>query len=827
MKTKSVHLVCNAHLDPVWQWEWEEGVAAAISTFRTAADLCEEFDYIFCHNEVILYEWVREYEPQLFKRIQKLVRQGKWHIMGGWYLQPDCNIPSGESIVRQILLGRIYFEKYFDSKPKTAINLDSFGHSRGLVQIMRKSGFDSYLVCRPNDSTKPFFNRDFIWVGFAGTEIAARHRVPGYNTKLGSARVQIENIINEIDIDKDVNIILWGVGNHGGGPSRQDLRDLAELIEKADISIKHSTPDDYFAERLKSNEPIPRIDTQIGPFQVGSYTTMARVKQKHRALENELYMTEKMVSAAVLNGLMEYPAEEFKQVMEDLAFAEFHDILPGTSVQPAEDMAIRLMDHGLEILSRLKMRAFFKLVGDEPKAAKDEYPILVYNPHPYPVNAAVECEFMLADQNWKKEFSMPKVYQGDVELPSQPEKELSTIPLDWRKRVVFQAELKPSSMNRFSCYTHILPQKPASSIEPEDGYYKFDNGSMKCWINVKTGLIDKYEVDGMDYLKTGAFKPLVIMDDHDPWGMRVTSFKEVCGEFKLMNREESAALTSVLKHELAPIRVIEQGDVRVVIEAFLKYKSSRIAVQYKLSRFSNEVEIFYRVFWNEMERMLKLSVPTLLNDSYHVGQTCFGTERLYTNGDEAVSQKWCATVSDVDDKAVTVINSGTHGSSFKNGEMFLSVMRSPAYTAHPLPERVTCPQDRLLAHIDIGERLFTYYLNAGTKTERMEHVGREAAVHAEKPYALSFSPHGDGKKVTPLVIISGGVVEMPAFKKAERTDEFVVRLYEPSGTKQKITLSIPMFGINKEIEFIGHEVKTFVVNKGMIKETDLMENDLQ
>ncbi|HAK96009.1 MAG TPA: alpha-mannosidase, partial [Planctomycetes bacterium] len=99
--TRNIHLLCNAHLDPVWLWEWEEGAAEAISTFRTAAELCETHDaFIFNHNEVTLYQWVQEYEPELFERIRKLVRQGTWHIMGSWYLQPDCNMPSGESFVR-------------------------------------------------------------------------------------------------------------------------------------------------------------------------------------------------------------------------------------------------------------------------------------------------------------------------------------------------------------------------------------------------------------------------------------------------------------------------------------------------------------------------------------------------------------------------------------------------------------------------------------------------------------------------------------------------------------------------------------------------------
>lgn len=115
---KRAYLICNAHIDPVWLWQRPEGAATAVSTFRIAADFCEEFDgFVFNHNEALLYEWVEEFEPALFTRIQRLVKEGKWHIMGGWYLQPDCNMPSGESFIRQIMAGRTYFEEKFGQRP--------------------------------------------------------------------------------------------------------------------------------------------------------------------------------------------------------------------------------------------------------------------------------------------------------------------------------------------------------------------------------------------------------------------------------------------------------------------------------------------------------------------------------------------------------------------------------------------------------------------------------------------------------------------------------------------------------------------------------------
>ena len=139
---KKLHMICNAHLDPVWLWDWEEGIAAALSTFRIAAKFCREYDgFVFNHNEALLYQWVEEYEPDLFREIQKLVKEEKWHIMGGWFLQPDCNMPSGESFSRQVEEGREYFYQKFGVVPRTAVNFDPFGHTRGLAQILKKAEY--------------------------------------------------------------------------------------------------------------------------------------------------------------------------------------------------------------------------------------------------------------------------------------------------------------------------------------------------------------------------------------------------------------------------------------------------------------------------------------------------------------------------------------------------------------------------------------------------------------------------------------------------------------------------------------------------------------
>ncbi|MCP4166306.1 MAG: hypothetical protein GY759_10480 [Chloroflexi bacterium] len=343
---KKLHLVCNAHLDPVWLWEWEEGAAETLSTFRTAAEFCESFDgFVFNHNEAILYQWIEEYEPDLFTRIQHLVTEGRWHIMGGWYLQPDCNMPSGESFVRQILAGRTYFDEKFGVRPTTAINFDPFGHTRGLVQILTKAGYDSYLFCRPVQSDCPLPADDFIWQGYDGSSLIAHRASDHYLSAYGKAAEKVSKWIENHE-NREVGMVLWGVGNHGGGASRIDLNELAGLISSTPgHEILHSIPEAYFQDMQSSREALPEHKGDLNPFAVGCYTSQVRIKQKHRQLENELYITEKMLSAAALQGYLAYPQEALHEAQKDLLFAEFHDILPGSSIQAVEENSLRLMDH--------------------------------------------------------------------------------------------------------------------------------------------------------------------------------------------------------------------------------------------------------------------------------------------------------------------------------------------------------------------------------------------------------------------------------------------------------------------------------------------------
>lgn len=844
-KKTNIHLICNAHLDPVWLWQWQEGVAEAVSTFRTAAELCEQNQtFIFNHNEAILYKWIQQYEPELFRRIQKLVKAGRWNIMGGWYLQPDCNMPSGESFVRQILLGKNYFREHFGVDVTTAINFDPFGHTRGLVQILAKSGYKSYLFGRPDKRFCDLPAEDFKWVGYDGSEILATRFGHWYNTPLGKAKQVIAERIKGMP-DKEVFIVLWGVGDHGGGPSKIDLSNVNQLIkERNDVNIRHSTPQAYFRDLQRYVKDLPRHKNDLNPWAVGCYTSQVRIKQRHRMLENELYSLEKMASAAALQDLIKYPYEQIQEALCDLMMAEFHDILPGSSIQQVEEDSLRMLEHGLEIVSRLKARAFFALSSGQKKAKAGEIPILVYNPHPFKTSQIVECEFNLPDFNLSGTFTQVYVYSKGKKLPAQVEKEQSNLRVDWRKRVVFEAQLEPSQMNRFDCRLRIIDKKPTGTLKAKAGKIVFKTKELEVVINNKTGLVDRYRVNGRDCLGEKAFEPIVIADNEDSWGMTVKNFRKVIGRFKLMDKESGTRFSGISSGTLDSVRIIEDGPVRSVIEAVFAYNNSFICRRYKLPKKGTEVEVETKVYWNEKDRMLKLSVPTVGRDCKYLGQVAYGVSELPCDGTEAVSQKWVAVVSKKDDIALTCINDGTYASDFSNDGLRLTLLRSPAYSSFPAEDTVVLlKQGRYIPRMDQGERLFRFWFNCGKVHERLERIDREALVKNEKPFALSLLASGRGKKPKPIAILGDDAVQITTIKRAERVpkrqkmgvwgpqnnNDLIIRLFEPTGKKRTTVLSLPCIKRKIRISLCGFEIKTLKINPstGKCVEVNLLEKKLK
>ena len=593
------------------------------------------------------------------------------------------------------------------------------------------------------------------------------------------------------------------------------------------MPIKHSSPDIYFKELGKRRDKLPRVERDLNPWAAGCYSSQIRLKQKHRELENAIYSLEKMAATASSQGLMKYPGEEIHEALCDLMTGEFHDILPGSSSEPVEETSLRLFDHRLEIVSRAKARSFFALASGQKKAKDGEIPVLVFNPHPYRVRVIVECEFNLPDFRPREEFIPIEVYKDGKRVVSQLENELCHHPCEWRKWIVFAAVLDPGVMNRFDYRLGTMRiGRPTPSLAPKQGKLRFKTADVDIIVNTKTGLIDRYRTRGVDQVKPGAFEPIVIEDSPDSWEMFERSFRNVTGRFKLMSRKDGTRYSGIRRGTVPSVRVVKEGPVRTVIEAVFSYGDSFVCQQYKLPAKGTEMEVATRVHWNEKDKMVKLSVPTPGRGQNYVGQVAFGVGDLPDNGDESVAQRWTAVVSKDGKNALTCINDGTYSSDFSSDGLRLTLLRSSSYAGHPNEQReFALPLDRYSARMDQGVRLFRFWLNAGTKRERLRSVDREALARNEKPFALSFyPPGGSAKKPKALAVLSDSVLQLTALKQAESGNALIARIFNPTDRPQSATLSLPTLGRKVPVKLGGYEVRTWKIPRsGAAREVNLLE----
>lgn len=826
MKKKILHLICNSHIDPLWQWDWDEGASAALATFYAACNLLDKYDFIFCHNEVLLYEYIEKYDPELFKRIQKLVLEGKWKIMGGWYCQPDCLIPSGESFIRQISLGREYFLNRFNARPTAALNFDSFGHTRGLPQILKKTGYDSYIFCRPlaNYVSIPNFkdypHEPFLWEGYDGSRVKAfRYEdfFNNYSTPLGEAKMSITRKVSFYP-NLDIIPVLWGVGNHGGTVSEKDLEDIIVLKDekKGEWEIIHSTLEDYFA----SVNPTLVVNRQIFVF-LKSYSSCNAIKLAHDQLENALYMGEKVCSISEINGKYIYNKDIFKAAEKTLCQIEFHDVLAGTSVKSGTDSSIRKAYHAIEELKEEMFKAFNAIAKDLPKVPAGDDNNVFLNPHPYDYHDFVECEiypqvYAKDDENYKIEL-----YDSNNNLVEfQQIKEESNISFPHRIRLLFKANIPALSVTSYRVHTTFVPlEKHIRHHLLNDVVIKDD--IKEVVICKKTGLLTSYKVNGVEYLKGQSSIPYKFNDNGDPWGWRLYDLtkstfsengwpqKEVKKNivpFKLDSKSKG------IYEGLDSVTILEDGPFLCEIQSIFTSGESHVVVNYKIYKGTPYIDINYHVLWNEKHKGLKIKFP-IDGDNQYFAQMAFGREKYLSNGIENPSNRYVGVKKG--DKAFAIYNkSGIHSVSKTGKDLYLTLLNGSSWCAHPTTEdKYLVPPERFDPCIEQGIHDFKIRLSVN-KIEECERIAKE---FNEPVYAVSYFPHGNNKDIASEFSLTNKNIVITAFK-ALSSGGYLIRLYNGSEIKAETTLKIKTSLIN--VKFNKFEFKSFKYDGNEIVEVN-------
>ena len=809
MKDKTFHMIGNAHLDPVWLWPWQEGFQETKATFRSALDRMKEYkDFIFTSSSAASYEWIENNDQEMFEEIKARVKEGRWKIVGGWWVQPDCNIPSGESFARQGLYGQRYFKEKFGVTAKVGYNVDSFGHHGMLPQILKKSGMDSYVFMRPMPNEKGLPNRTFWWESDDGSRVLAFRIMYEYLSWGKELESYMERGKGEFKGDVDELMMFYGVGNHGGGPTKENIESILKLKEDPNTpNLEFSSPEDYFEKVKQKDWNLPVVHDDLQHHASGSYAAHSGVKHWNRKAENRLLTAEKY--AALANWLtgQAYPKQELDRAWKNVLFNQFHDILAGTSIELAYEDARNDYGEAIAIADRALNYALqsisWKINIEQDEAMK---PIVVFNPHAWESNVNVELEV-----GGLKENAMLKDDQGNV-IPFQTVQSQATA--NGRHRVSFLAKLPSLGYRVYKLYSKLEKQVVKNEgIKATDT--TLENDRFKLEINPETGWISSlYDKEKEHEVFTGpAAKPVVIHDKTDTWSHDTSHFNDVVGAFKARN-----------------VYLAEHGPVKSVIRVVSEFGKSVFVQDFTMYKNKNQIDVKVQVDWREHFKMLKLAFPINAIFRKQTYEIPYGTIEREDNGEEEPGQSWVDVTGLMPNHkgiyGLSLINDAKYSYSIQNKELSLTVLRSPIYAHHDplIPE-----ENGHYSFTDQGIQNFNYSLIPHEEGWKNAETPRRAAELNSKPIAIIETYHQGSLPMTAeYVKVNQENIIISVVKKAEDNDDLIVRCYETDAKKVEAKIELPIFDRAFHATFKPNEIKTFRIPKDVKKaviETNLIEWD--
>lgn len=805
MTKKTLYMIGNAHIDPVWLWQWQEGFQEVKATFRSALDLMREYpEFIFTASSAAFYEWIEQSDPLMFAEIQQRIAEGRWGLVGGWWIEPDCNIPSGESFVRQGLYGQRYFKEKFGITAQVGYNVDSFGHNGMLPQILKKSGLPYYVFMRPMPHEKALPSRLFWWEADDGSRLLALQLPFTYATWMEDLEEHIRQCAGEIRPPIQEMVCFYGFGDHGGGPTRANLEQIRKLsTEDPTLHLKHARLEAFFAAVQARQLALPVVHDDLQHHASGCYAAHSGIKRWNRLAENSLMRAEKFCTVAEIVTGQPYPAA-LKQAWKSVLFSQFHDSLAGTSLEAAYEDARNLYGEALAIADRAANLAVQSLAWNTYIPPEEETrPVVVFNPHSWAVRLPVELEF----------GRIPETSQlvDEMGQPVPFQVVRSTTTTGWRKRLCFIADLPPLGYRVYRVKPSATPLD-FPTVKAEET--ALENESFRLEINPQTGCIaDLYDKRTEVHVFTGEAATAVVIDDpSDTWSHDVLQFKEVIGAFRAISA-----------------KVIEVGPVKAVLRLISEYGSSKLTQEFTLYAGLDRIDVHVEVDWREKQKMLKLRFPLNIDSATVINEIPYGHIRRAANGDEEPMQSWVDATGIVRQRhepyGLSLLNDGKYSFDAQGADIGLTVLRSPIY-AHHLPAEPE-PEEQY-AYIDQGIQRFTYTLLPHLGSWKEAGTARRAAELNQPLTALAttFHPQGTLPQVNSFLQVEAENVIVNVLKKSEDGEGWVLRAYETDKCQTETMIHLLFLGRTIQVHFEPCEIKTFYIPEQSalpVRETNLLE----
>lgn len=795
-KKNSYYLVGNAHLDPVWQWRWQEGSAEAKATVRSALDRMKEFpEFRFVCSSAIVYQWIEEFAPEMFEEVKQRVREGRFIIVGGWHVQPDCNLPSGEAFARQSLYSQRYFKETFGKTAKVGYNVDSFGHNCMLPQILKKSGMDSYIFMRPGPHEKELPSDIFEWVSPDGSSVTT-YRIPepycfNFNSaeEVDRRRAHIDEITRT---DIEAAPFFYGVGNHGGGPTIRNLEVLRAYREAhPELKMTYSDIHDFFEAVRASGEVIPEYREDLQHHAAGCYATVKRIKNGIRRAESSLSAAE---SFNILAGTLcqKKPANaKFEDAWKNVCFCHFHDSMDGCSIKEVYDDTDAMLGFAshtaaVEENNALQTISWAIDTSDREKGL----PVVVFNPHSFDVTSTV-----LVNKQYPRVFD-----DKGNEVPSQLVHS-TTLECFRRQDTLFTAHVPAlgyavyylrdgevysgkSDVTAAAWTGNLTANEHGGTILENENYrIRFEQYS-----GYITSFVDKNT--GNEIITSRSAVPTVIDEYyHDTWSHAKTFFTDEMARFSD-----------------AEVTVLENGPVRATVKVVSRYNDSTLTQYFSLTSGAKKLEVKAHADWHEKHKMLKLAWSFAVDEPKAYYEIPFGVIERPADGEEEPGLNWTAVCGT--NGGYAIVNDNTYSSSVRGNTLYQTVLRSPIYGDHGGPR--TSESE----FTDQGRIDFSYVLMP-VEGDTVS-ITREGKLLNKPLTNIIETWHNGGLSDSPYSGISVDCdnVMVSALKRREDGTGLIVRLYEIAGKTASVTVDGDVLPTPIKDIITPWSVKTYSLSDG-------------
>lgn len=750
-------LTGHAHIDTAWLWPLRETQRKCSRTFSTVLNLMDQYpEFKFSCSQPAQYEWIKENHPELYARIKKRVKEGRWECCGAPYIEPDCNVPSGESLVRQFLFGNRFFEKEFGVRSRLAWQPDAFGYSWQLPQIMRKSGLTAFVTTKIDWSQYTQFPYSlFHWEGADGTKILTVMPPLNYN---GNPVPQ--DLVAQWSLFKQKERVEelpfpFGWGDGGGGPTMGMIEHGKRLTNMAGIPKCEFGTNQESLDRINAQVEHDKLPVFNGELYLelhrGCQTTQARTKRGNRKGEVALHDAEVLGAMALLEG-GKYASAELEKAWKLLLLNQFHDILPGSSITEVYTDAER--DYG--VLQELAAKAQWTHLSHLVKAIDttgDGQPVIVFNTLSW-LRTGIACV----------EAELPK---GVFHVAGPDGRTMAHQKIGKNTLLIEVEDLPPMG---YAVY-RIVPGKgmatdvselAVSEKSVENEFFRLAIGKD----GTLTSVFDKYE--RREVLPKGErANVLQLFDDrpydHDAWDIDHNI------EWKTWEPEPAES-----------IKVVEQGPLRAVVRIVRRTAKSVISQDLTVYATSPRIDFVTTVDWNEKRTLLKAAFPADIRSSRATYEIAFGAIERATHYNtawdrarhEVAGHRW-ADLSE-GDYGISVLNDCKYGWDCKDNTLRLSLLRS---SVDPDPRA------------DEGRHEFTYALYPHAESWRNGTV--QQGFDLNHPFiAVAAKPaKGELPAAGALVSIDVDHAIVDTVKKAEDSNALIVRVYEAYGQRGPVTLT--------------------------------------